>query len=347
MRLADRPLRVVHLVVTDAFAGTERYVANLAAATVRLGHAVEVIGGNRERMRANLPPEVGVHPAADLRTATITLRRTTRPDVVHAHLTAAEVAAVAAWPGRHRPVLVSTRHIAARRGRSAPGRAAAVAVRARLDAQVAISRFVADAVDGVSEVILTGVPDADTLSDAGDRPTVLVAQRLEAEKDTSTALRAWALSGLAEEGWRLVVAGDGAESAWLQAVVLRSGLQGSVRMVGQVDDLGRRMGSAAIFLATAPAEPLGLSVVEAMARALPVVATSAGGHLETVGAVPEALVFPPGDAAAAAAALRSLAGDPVRRRAYGAALQAHQRRHLSLEPFAGLMVELYRRVLRA
>ena len=39
-------------------------------------------------------------------------------------------------------------------------------------------------------------------------PVVLVAQRLEPEKDTDVAVRAFALSGLAGRGWRLEVAGD-------------------------------------------------------------------------------------------------------------------------------------------
>lgn len=339
-----RPLRIVHLVVTDAFAGTERYVANLAGASAHLGHAVHVIGGNRQRMRAALPREVGLVEAGGLAAAVAALRRVPRPDVIHAHLTAAEVAAVIAMP-RRGPALVSTRHIAARRGSSPAARAAAVAVRARLDAQIAVSRFVAEAVDGASDVILTGVPDSSTSTDSVRQPTVLVAQRLEAEKDTVTALRAWALSGLAADGWDLTVAGTGAEAARLKEMATRMGLGATARLVGQVDDLAVRMASAAVFIAPAPAEPLGLSVVEAMSHGLPVVAAGSGGHLETVGAVPGAMLFPPGDAAAAAAALRSLVAEPERRRAYGAALQTHQRRHLSLEAFADQVVELYRRAL--
>ena len=42
-------------------------------------------------------------------------------------------------------------------------------------------------------------------------------QRLEPEKDTMTALRAWKASRLAEEGWSLRIVGAGAERAALEA----------------------------------------------------------------------------------------------------------------------------------
>jgi len=76
------------------------------------------------------------------------------------------------------------------------------------------------------------------------------------------------------------------------------------------DELGR----AGILLASAVAEPLGLSVLEAMAAGVPVVASASGGHIETIGAIEGAPLFPPGDAPAAAAALRALRADSMRTR---------------------------------
>jgi len=342
-------LRVVHVVATDGFAGTERYVATLSAALAERGVDVVVVGGEPARMRLELERSgtvaVEYHPAASTGAAWQALRRLVPCDVVHAHMTAAETAAAAAlaWRGQ-RPAMVATRHFAARRGRSRPGRLASVAIRARLDAQLAPSTYVAGAIDGAATVIPTGVP----LAPLGphDQPVVLVAQRFEAEKDTATAIRAWACSGLATRGWELHLAGEGSESTALVELAGHLQVSGSCRFVGRVDDLRRRYAGASLLLASAPSEPYGLSVVEAMASGLAVVATAAGGHLETAGAVSGAALFPPGDAPAAGLLLAQLAADSLRRAAYGEALQAHQRRWLDVDHFADRVLDWYLGLLR-
>ena len=48
-------------------------------------------------------------------------------------------------------------------------------------------------------------------------------------------------------------------------------------------DTDRLLASSSVVLAPAPAEPFGLSVVEAMAHGLAVVAAEGGAHTETVG----------------------------------------------------------------
>jgi glycosyltransferase involved in cell wall biosynthesis len=49
-----------------------------------------------------------------------------------------------------------------------------------------------------------------------------------------------------------------------------------------------------------------------MAAGVPVIAAAAGGHLETIGMVPGARLFTPGNATGLADALRSLADDDAR-----------------------------------
>ncbi len=51
----DRPLSVAHVVVTDAFAGVERYVCQVAGELAGRGHRVLTVGGDQLRMRAELP----------------------------------------------------------------------------------------------------------------------------------------------------------------------------------------------------------------------------------------------------------------------------------------------------
>jgi glycosyltransferase involved in cell wall biosynthesis len=158
---------------------------------------------------------------------------------------------------------------------------------------------------------------------------VLALQRLEAEKGTDVAIRAWAATDRAE-GWRLVVAGEGAQEGALRELAAELGVADSVDFIGFQDDVGSWLSRAAVLIAPPPREPYGLTVLEAMSYGLPVVAAAGGGHLETVGAVEGAALFPAGDADAAGAQLSTLIADPDRRRDYGRALRAHQRAAFSV-----------------
>lgn len=71
-----------------------------------------------------------------------------------------------------------------------------------------------------------------------------------------------------------------------------------------------------------------ISIHESMARSLPAVVTAVGGIPELVAAGESAIVVPPGDAAALAAALTSLLDDPARARRLGVSARArYESRH--------------------
>ena len=136
------------------------------------------------------------------------LRRVGRQDVCHAHMTSAEGVATVGIP-LHRAPIVSTRHFAARRGSSRAGRATAPLIAAGLSREIAVSEFVARRLERKPDAVLrNGVPGAPDLWSPSSR-VVLLLQRLDAEKDTLTGLRAWEASRMWEEGWSLRVAGDG------------------------------------------------------------------------------------------------------------------------------------------
>ncbi|MFI2753349.1 glycosyltransferase family 4 protein [Cellulomonas sp. P22] len=332
---------VVHVVCTEAFAGVERYVATLARVQDAQGSRVRVLGGDGPRMRAELAGS-GVHwsPAGTPWQAAHALTRLRDVRVVHAHMTAAETAAVLAA----RAPVVATRHFASTRGSSTPARAVGRLVSARIAGQVAISAYVAARVEGASTVIHPGVPDQ-AVTSSGRRPVVLVAQRLEAEKRTDLALRIWAASGLAGRGWRLQVAGSGARLAELRDLAEALDVSASCDFLGARTDVGRLMAHAAIFLAPRPDEPYGLSVVEAMAHATPVVASDGGGHVETVGLCPDAVLVRAEAVAEAGGQLAALAADATRRAGYGAALRELQRRLFTVEAHASRLEEVYRGVV--
>lgn len=304
-------MRIRQLVCTDNFAGVERHVATTSVELARRGHDVEVFGGDPAAMHTALAGSTvrfvdAPGPAAAFRAN----RRGPRPDLVHAHMTGSDLVAIATRPFLRAPV-VSTLHFAQRRGHDRLTRAAWSVVPRLVDAEIAISRFVASTAGDDPTVIPNGVPaPAATNRRRVRHDVVLAAQRLESEKCTALALGAFASSGLADRGWELHVAGAGSERAPLEREAARLGIAEATRFLGRVDDLDRRMADASLLIATAPAEPFGLSVVEAMAGRLPVVAADGGAHRETIGsATPEAL-FPPGDVDAAASLLRRFADDP-------------------------------------
>ena len=339
-------LRILHAIRSDGFAGVEHHVATLAVAQRTLGHRVAVIGGDATAMRAAIDdPAINHRPAVTVLDTAHAIDEWRHCDILHVHMTAAEIAAVLAVRSWSVPV-VSTRHFGGRRGASLGGRLAAPVVERRISAQIAISAYVAGLIGGSSTVVHHGVP-ASTASPSvlGRSDTVLVVQRLEEEKATDVALHAFARAGLADRAWRLEIAGEGAERPHLERLAARLGIARSVSFLGRHSDVPLLMERAGIFLATCPVEGLGLSVLEAMAAGLPVVAAGAGGHLETVGALATATLFDSGNASAAARLLARLAGDERERERYGAALQELQRERFSVESQARATEAVYRSVL--
>ncbi len=284
-------------------------------------------------------PAYGPHVARTTIETIYALARLARSsDVVHVHMTAAEGAALLARPLVHAPV-VATRHFADPRGSSVLGRAAAPFIERSIAAELSISQYVADALDHPTEVLRNGVATAAPADPEGR--VVLVAQRLEPEKQTHEALSAWVASGLGSEGWELHIAGDGSERVALQRAIERLDHDYAIQLLGHRDDLSSLRDRAGIFLATAPREPFGLSVAESMAMGIPVVAARGGGHLETVGQATPQFVYPPGDVAACASLLRRLADDVELRRTTGAAVRRFQRESLNIETHVDRLVEIY------
>jgi glycosyltransferase involved in cell wall biosynthesis len=303
---------VVHIVVTGRFAGVERYVCDVATETSGRDWDVAVIGGEPRQMPALLGDRVRWEPGATVPEALRAIGRVGRADIYHAHMTKAEALAVATRR-RHKARVVSTRHFAARRGASHVGRIVAPWIATGITREIAISAFVAGQLERPPDaVIVSGVPKSPCLWQTTNR-VALVLQRLEPEKDTITALRAWQASRLVDEGWSLRLVGEGSERGQLERWVAAEGPAG-VTFAGWSEDVSNEFESAGMLLASAPAEPLGLAVLEAMAAGVPVVACASGGHRETVGRLAGAPMFAPGDAVGAGDALRGLLADATRSR---------------------------------
>lgn len=338
-------ITVVHVTASDRYAGVESHVRALACAQADSGLEVTVFGGDPTRMG----PELAAHGVrfAPARTLWDVVRRlrTVQPDIVHSHLTAADTAAYLGTRVSRTPV-VTTRHTPQYRGGTWLRRGALRHTVSRATAaEIAVSSYAADFVDGTCTVIHAGVPTQE-LVPAGDRGhMLLIAQRLEPEKATSEAVDIAARSGLLRRGWRLQIAGDGALRRSLAAQLASLGINGETELLGHAPSVRDHMRAAGILLAPCPTEAFGLSVVEAMASGLPVVASGSGGHLETVGAVAPQLLYCPGDVTSGADMLARLAGDPSARDRVGRALHTAQRQRFTLQRQVELTMRVYRSVL--
>jgi glycosyltransferase involved in cell wall biosynthesis len=339
-------LHILHVVCTDAFAGVERHIAALAADQASRGHDVEVIGGHPAIITATInDPSVRHQPARTVPQALLALQRTAPPSVINAHMTSAELAAICS-PRMWGVPVVSTRHFAQPRGSRRLSRPVVRAAARRISAQISVSRYVADHIDGPSTVIHSGVTTrAGVTLPAVREPVVLMAQRLEPEKATDVGIEAFAASGLRSRGWRLQIAGDGHLRHRLHRLAAERGVGDAVDFLGHREDVDTLMCSASILLAPRPDEGYGLTVLEAMATGLPVVAAAGGGHLETAGCLPDAALFPPGNVADAAQLLDRLADDPASRHSYGVALQTLQRRQFTVAAQSAATEAVYRSVL--
>ncbi|QSB13428.1 glycosyltransferase family 4 protein [Natronosporangium hydrolyticum] len=145
----------------------------------------------------------------------------------------------------------------------------------------------------------------------------------------------------------LVVVGSTRPGGAVAAAMRRYDLGGAVRFTGRLSEtaLIGELASAEVAVVPSLFEGFSLPVVEAMACATPVVATTAGALPEVAGPDGEAaLLVPPGDGSALAAAIGRLLDDPPLRQRLGAAGRARVTASFSWRAAAARTVSSYRRV---
>jgi len=170
-------------------------------------------------------------------------------------------------------------------------------------------------------------------------PLITVA-RIEPVKDLETLLRALEIARRAMPGLRLTVVGDGSQRAALERLAGDLGLRDAIAFLGERHDVAALLAEAAAFVSSSKTEGVSLTILEAMATGLPVIATHVGGNPEVVEDDVTGLLVPPRDATALAEAMVSIARDPARAAAMGRAGRARAERHFEV----GQMVRTYERM---
>ncbi len=151
-----------------------------------------------------------------------------------------------------------------------------------------------------------------------DGPAVLVA-RLAPEKDLPNLMRASSILVRQDPSFRLLIAGSGPCMEETRQSIEQLNLAGHVELLGERDDIPAILARSSLLVLPSRTEGISLTLLEAMACALPVVATRAGGNVEVVQDEQTGLLVPVGDPEQLAAAIQRLRRDPGEARRFGAA----------------------------
>ncbi len=145
-----------------------------------------------------------------------------------------------------------------------------------------------------------------------------VAMMREGDKLSSYQVLAAALSALRDRAWQLLVVGDGPARAAVEAALSVLG-RARVHYTGArlPEELPDIYAAADLLVWPAINEAYGMSLLEAQAAAVPVVAGASGAVPTIVAGERTGLLTPPGDPSAVAGAVRILLDDPARRRRMG------------------------------
>jgi glycosyltransferase involved in cell wall biosynthesis len=245
-----------------------------------------------------------------------------RADVVHVlansgwnwHLVSAPAVVMSRW--RRKPIIVNYRGGGAAEFMARAPKLVARTM-ARADALVVPSGFLQEVFDrhGLASRIVPNIIDLQRFHPApaapADRAHIVVTRNLEAIYDNATAIRALALLRSRIPHARLTLAGVGPERERLQALAESLGLTAAVVFAGRLanDAIAALYREADCMLNPSLVDNMPISVLEAFASGLPVVSTNVGGVPFIARDEGNALLVPPQNPAACAAALERVLSD--------------------------------------
>jgi colanic acid/amylovoran biosynthesis glycosyltransferase len=143
------------------------------------------------------------------------------------------------------------------------------------------------------------------------------------------------------------IIGGGADEERLRFAIHDLGLAASVTMCGRRSstEIRTALERADVYLLPSLSEGLSNAALEAMAMAVPVVSTTAGGMAEAITDGVDGVLVPPRDPAAMADRIADLLRDARRRSELGAAARARVEADFTLERQIRTFVEVYRSLL--
>lgn len=280
-------------------------------------------------------------------------------DLLHAHMYRAEVLGARAALEAGTPVLMATVHSS--RIRSPTDIATLAALTPAMDRLIVPSTSIAAKVraEGRGAAQFTVIPNGVDLARfdlpvtacalrrefgiPGGAPLLGVVARLEPEKGHRYLVDAMpAILRGAPETW-LVIVGEGSLDAELRAraAALPPPANERILFTGRREDVAAVTGEIDVAVLPSLREAQGISILEAMARRRPVVASAVGGIPEVLTDGVDGLLVPPADPAALAEACVRLASSAELRRQLGEAGRATVEARFSLDAMVRRIEDVY------
>lgn len=280
-------------------------------------------------------------------------------DLVHSHMFRAEVIGTRAALAAGTPVIVATVHSS--RVRSPKDVALLARLTPHMDRLIVPSRSIAAKVhaEGRRAARYAVIPNGVDLSRFATQPApcalrreyglcregllIGVVARLEAEKGHRYLIEAMPeVVARYPHAW-LAIVGEGSQEATLQAQVasLPSPARERIVFTGRRDDVAAVTADLDIAVLPSLREAQGISILEAMARRKPVVASRVGGIPEVITDGVEGLLVPPADSPALATAITRLLTDADLRRRMGDAGYATVAERFSVDAMVRRVEEVY------
>jgi glycosyltransferase involved in cell wall biosynthesis len=280
-------------------------------------------------------------------------------DLLHAHMHRAEVIGARAALAAGTPVVMATVHSS--RVRSAEDIATIAALTPVMDRLIVPSASIEAKVraEGRGAAAFTIIPNGVDLARfdlpvgacalrrefgiPGGAPLLGVVARLEPEKGHRYLIEAMpAILRGASETW-LVIVGEGSLDAELrlQAAALPAPAGSRIIFTGRREDVAAITGDLDVAVLPSLREAQGISILEAMARRKPVVASAVGGIPEVLTDGHDGLLVPPADPDALAEACIRLACSPSERARLGEAGRATVEARFSLDAMVRQIEAVY------
>lgn len=168
-----------------------------------------------------------------------------------------------------------------------------------------------------------------------------IVARLSSAKDHANLFRAFAALAATDPRVRLVVVGDGELHAELEGLVRDLHMSERIVMTGSREDIPALVGAFDAFVLSSYTEGLAMTLLEAMAAELPIVATRVGGNTEVVVDGETGLVVPPRDTARLADALRWMSNHAEEARTMGTRGRERAVSRFSIEAMVAAYEEAY------
>lgn len=180
---------------------------------------------------------------------------------------------------------------------------------------------------------------------SGDGPVIAVVAQLIARKGHRYLLEALPAIRAAVPGVQVVFFGQGPLEDALRAEVARRGLRDQVHFAGFRDDLERLLPCLDLVVHPAEMEGLGVSLLQAAACGVPIVAFPAGGIPEIVREGESGYLLPVGDVAGLQRRVSELLQAPAEARAMGRRGRALVERAFSIDSMVQGNLAVYRGLL--